>query len=249
MKLFYIVSFFYVLGLVLLIAFNMAFLFIILLTLLYIGIITYGVTNISAQFFIPAYCSAKSSKREVAITFDDGPDKNNTRALLDLLKKYNATAAFFVIGQEAEKHRELLETIHNCGHLIGNHSYSHSNLFPVLPVKKIMSEISKCNAVIESVTGEKCNWFRPPFGVINTGIAKAVKRKGLRVSGWSIRTFDTTKRRRSKILQKVERNLKNGEVILLHDSTEDILWLTEEILKLARARNLKVVSVDKLFGF
>ena len=138
--------------------------------------------------------------RAVYLTFDDGPDPIQTPKVLKVLKEYQATACFFCIGHKIKGNEALLKSMVTEGHLIGNHSYSHSGLFPLYGLSKMKKDLQTCQCELERVTSQPVTLFRPPFGVTNPTIAKAVRQLGYTSIGWSIRTLDTQQSAPDKIL-------------------------------------------------
>lgn len=215
--------------------------------LLYILVIAYGSYNIRLNFFTKAFHSGPSTVPKIALTFDDGPSPEYTPQVLDLLKSYRAKATFFCIGRHIEHNPELLSRIHNEGHIIGNHSFSHHPLFDLYSKKKVISELQKTNDLIFNITGKLVKIFRPPFGVTNPPIAGAVKKLELKVVGWTIRSYDTMNRPADRIIGKVTRHLENGSVVLLHDNRRDTPKILEGILHYAQENRLKCVDICELF--
>ena len=216
-------------------------------SILFLALIVWGVSSIKSQMFLPSFNYNHNATGKIAISFDDGPHKENTVKLLKILEEYNAKANFFLIGKNIRKHPEIAEQIYNSGHLIGNHSFNHTNNFPFLSRKKMEEEIMMTQREIEKITHEKNKYFRPPFGVTNPVISHTVKNLNLQTIGWSIRSFDTKKNiPKEKILKSVISKIKSGDIILLHDKTKNICWLTEEILKYLQKDNLTAVTIDKL---
>jgi peptidoglycan-N-acetylglucosamine deacetylase len=213
--------------------------------LLFVSVLAWASISINSQFYVKTICRSKK-KNMVAITFDDGPDPKNTIQILNLLDDYNAKATFFVIGEKAEENSGLVKLIHDSGHLIANHSYSHSYFFPMKSSKKIKEEILNTQSIIENITGEQNKYFRPPFGVTNPLIAGALKNLYLTVVGWSIRSFDTTFDKSEKIINRIKKRLKGGEILLLHDTGDNIIPILKNILEELNKMKLKVVRVDEL---
>ena len=150
-----------------------------------------GSFNIMWNYHLKAFNSANISEKKIVLTFDDGPNEEFTPEILKLLQKYNATATFFCIGKQIEKHPELVQKIISQGHLIGNHSFSHSNFFDFYDSKKVLAELQKTNELVFKITGKMMNFFRPPFGVTNPAIAKAIRQSKHQVIGWNVRSLDT----------------------------------------------------------
>ncbi len=215
--------------------------------IVYISIVAYGSYNIRLNFFAKTLCQGKPTEPKIALTFDDGPSQVHTPAILDVLRKYNAKATFFCIGHKIMANRELLQRIHQEGHTIGNHSYSHSLWFDFYSKKKVVAELQKTNDLILSETGKFPRLFRPPYGVTNPPIARAVSKTGMKTIGWSIRSYDTMKYPAEKVLKKVLPKIKNGSVILLHDDREETPKIVEGILQYASAHKLKCVDICEIF--
>jgi peptidoglycan/xylan/chitin deacetylase (PgdA/CDA1 family) len=126
----------------------------------------------------------------VALTFDDGPTEF-TPKFLDLLKENNVKATFFCIGKQIEKYPETFQRIIAEGHTIGNHTLSHCNNTGFLSTSKMVEEIEKCDEVMLKIGSLKTNLYRPPFGVTNPNIAKAIKKTHKKSIGWNVRSLDT----------------------------------------------------------
>ncbi|RLD81387.1 MAG: polysaccharide deacetylase family protein, partial [Bacteroidetes bacterium] len=133
-------------------------------------------------------------------------------------------------------------------HLVGNHSYYHQNSFGFLSTKKVMDELEKTNRIIEENTNLKIKFFRPPFGVTNPNIAKAVKNLNLHTFGWSIRSFDTIAKDPEKVYHKIISNINKGDVLLMHDTNELSVKVLEKVLKYLDQNNIKTITLDKLFN-
>jgi len=213
--------------------------------LLFLTFVVAGSSILSLNFFTKSYTYPQIPGNEVAITFDDGPDKC-TQKVLEVLKAHNVKATFFCIGEKIEKNPDLFKQIIDDGHLVGNHSYSHSNTFPVFRKSKIVAEISKTNGLIEQYSGEANDLFRPPFGVMNPTIAKAAKETEQKVIGWNLRSFDTSMSK-EKVIRKIKRKLKPGTVLLLHDDREGTAEILDTILQYAKSGNYNFVDVRQIF--
>lgn len=209
---------------------------------IYIALIAIGSYKIQLNFFLKAFHSGSSQSNAIALTFDDGPSPY-TFGVLDVLKSHNAKATFFCIGKEIENHPEILERIHAEGHTIGNHSYAHTNTFPILKVKKMKMELEKTGQLIENLTGQKSQLFRPPFGVTNPRIAKAVKSLKLDTIGWSVRSYDTVSKNEVRVAKRILQKLKPGAVILLHDNLPNAASVLDKVLIGASAQNLVCMDI------
>lgn len=134
------------------------------------------------------------------------------------------------------------------GHLIGNHSHTHSGLFPLYGLSKMKKDLQTCQCELERVTSQPVSLFRPPFGVTNPTIAKAVRQLGYTPIGWSIRTLDTQQPAPDKVLARIRKHLEPGAIILLHDRMPDSDQLVKQILDLLKEQGYTVVRPDKLLA-
>jgi len=220
----------------------------IVVAMLYLAIVTYGTISLSAQFFIPVRCKGDISSGAIAITFDDGPVPGKTDKILEILKSYKVSAAFFCVGYRIVDNPILAKRVHDSGHLLGNHSYWHKKTFDLQRSEKIEQELITTNKAIEQAIGLKPNLFRPPFGVTNPMVAKAIVRGGFETIGWSIRSFDTVSRNRETLLKRLTHSINGGDIILFHDYGDLTVAILPEFLDHVFARGLKVVRVDELLN-
>lgn len=195
----------------------------------------YASYSIKSQVYVRALCRVKTAEKVVYLTFDDGPDAEQTPQVLDVLKRNNATATFFCIGSRIAGNESLLKRMADEGHQIGIHSFSHANSFPLFGRRRMIADIRQCQQAIEQATGSTTTLFRPPFGVTNPTIGKAVKSLNLKTIGWTIRTYDTNRCSDEKIIRRISRQLRPGAIILLHDrlpqSAERLQMVIEAVKK------------------
>jgi peptidoglycan/xylan/chitin deacetylase (PgdA/CDA1 family) len=189
-----------------------------------------------------------SSKDFVSLTFDDGPHPVFTPKVLELLRQYNARATFFLIGKNAESHPEIVQDILRQGHVIGNHTYSHSNKFGFLGASKVIAELEHTDSVIEKISGFKMKMYRPAFGVTNPNIQKALAQTKHDCIGWSVRSLDTTSKNSEAILKRITSRISIGDIVLLHDTSDKTLDVLERLLLFLQVNNLKSVTVDELLN-
>lgn len=208
--------------------------------------LVYASCNIRSNIYLKVFCKKQTTEKIVAITFDDGPDRIETPKVLQVLREQQVPACFFCIGHKIEGNEQLVRQIANEGHLIGNHSFNHANAFPLYNLSRMKKELLACQFALEKVASQKIKLFRPPFGVTNPTIAKVVRILGYTPIGWNIRTFDTQKPSKEKVLRHIRNNLRPGSIILLHDRMSDSDILLKEILNLIKEREYTVVRLDKM---
>ena len=204
--------------------------------------------DIDSGVYVDCSCYGSADRRCVSLTFDDGPDEIMTPKVLDVLCKYNVKATFFIIGEKAEKHPDIVRRIVNEGHIIGAHSWSHSCYFPIQSPQTIYNELCKCEELIYDLTGKRILLFRPPFGVTNPLVAKAVEAKEFKCVGWSIRSLDTDESEdRLDVFKRVVRKLHNGGVILLHDRCDNADQLLEMLISELLNKDYDIINLDEMF--
>ena len=210
------------------------------LGLLFVGVLSWGVFDIRLGYFVPTLCHLKNKqKRQVVLTFDDGPTEL-TPLFLDLLNRYEVKAIFFCIGRQIAQYPQIVQRIKDEGHLIGNHTYSHipQNCFASTAV--MTQEIQQTDALLAQL-GIVTPYFRPPYGVTNPHIASAARRTGKRVIGWDIRSLDTVIKDETRLWSRVVSKLTQGNIILMHDTSERTLHVLEQLLKYLKANDYQVV--------
>jgi len=161
--------------------------------------------------------AAAEAAGAVVLTFDDGPDPVVTPAVLDALDARGAKATFFCIGEHAARHRALAAEIAQRGHRLENHSYSHRNGFFFHLPGTLDSEIGRCQEELVRASGRQPSFFRAPAGVRSPLLESALARNGLRLASWTRRGFDTVTRDPAAVAGRLSRNLRAGDVVLLHD--------------------------------
>jgi peptidoglycan-N-acetylglucosamine deacetylase len=205
-----------------------------------------GAAVLSLGFYVPV--RSKGDGGGIAITFDDGPVEGKTDRILDILGEHNVSAGFFCIGQNAARNIGLLERIHREGHVVGNHSFYHRATFDLQSSPMITRELADTDGVLANVVGKRPRFFRPPYGVTNPMVAKAVKRRNYTVIGWSVRSFDTMIADPEKLLRRVTRSLRPGDIVLFHDYCESTIEILPAFLEHVKKLGLKVVRVDELLN-
>jgi peptidoglycan/xylan/chitin deacetylase (PgdA/CDA1 family) len=167
----------------------------------------------------------KTSQKAVSLTFDDGPDPDKTPAVLDSLKKHNAQATFFVVGNRVEKYPQIVNIIAEQGHEVANHSYSHSySEFSSNKPEIFKEEIDKTAALIEKITSQKPVLFRPPGGYLSDNLVDLVKNEHLLVAYWTWQQDSKDWKvgtSGAAIADHIIKNIQPGQIILLHDGASN----------------------------
>lgn len=211
-----------------------------------LSILFYGSKRIQANFYMTSLCKGSGVDKEIALTFDDGPDAQVTPLILDVLKKYNVKATFFIIGSRGENNPGIIQRINKEGHLLGGHSYSHQFFFDLYPQSTIKNEMRKTEALIFSLTGKKIKIFRPPYGVTNPPLARSVKAMDYHSIGWSVKSNDTVLKDPNVIVERLKQKIGAGDIVLFHDNKTWNVESVELFLKYLKDSNYTVCPLDKL---
>jgi len=183
-------------------------------------IISFILTLICLFAIIPTQSFANPSipvkKKLVALTFDDGPCKEATGKILDILAEYNVKATFFPIGKNIAHNPELFEQIVNGGHEIGNHTYNHPEMRGET-LRNLMDEIEKTDDLIYSLAGIHTSLLRPPQGICTESVRTVAKDGNYEIILWDVDTKDWTGNSTQAIVQTVKQQVKSGDIILFHD--------------------------------
>jgi peptidoglycan/xylan/chitin deacetylase (PgdA/CDA1 family) len=217
-----------------------------LLLIAYSLIVFWGCYHVGSNFFIKIVCKAKTDKKEIAISFDDGPSENYSKEILAILKSEQVKATFFCIGNRISGNESILKQIDTEGHIIGNHSYSHHFWFDLYSFKKMQDDLKQMDTEMERVTGLKPKLFRPPYGVTNPNLAKAIKNGGYTPVGWSVRSMDTVIKDGKKLLGKINDGIKPGAVFLFHDTSKATVDILAGFIQEVKKRGYNIVPLDKM---
>ncbi|MEM1203868.1 MAG: polysaccharide deacetylase family protein [Acidobacteriota bacterium] len=156
----------------------------------------------------------------VALTFDDGPDPEVTPRVLDLLEAADLRASFFVIGRRAERHPRLVADIASRGHRIENHTHRHAPAFAFGGPRSMGEDIGRAQRLVTEITGRPPAYFRAPAGMRNPLLEPVLAGLGLHLASWTRRGFDTIDRSPQRILSRLTKGLRAGDILLLHDTVQ-----------------------------
>jgi peptidoglycan/xylan/chitin deacetylase (PgdA/CDA1 family) len=161
--------------------------------------------------------AAATQRGEVAITIDDGPEPQVTPAVLSILAAHGARATFFCIGARAEREPDLVRACSERGHAIENHSYAHQHRFSMLGPHALRSELERAQRSLTQLSGRAPTFFRAPAGLRSPLLEPALHRLGLQLASWTRRGFDTVRSDPARVLARLRRDLRAGDILLLHD--------------------------------
>ncbi len=198
------------------------------------------------------FANGPRNKKEMALTFDDGPG-NYTAQVLAVLKKYNVKATFFMEGDQVEIRSKIAKMVLDDGHEIGSHSYSHPNFYFYKKDdyrQQLEKEIDKSEKLIQGVTGTRPYMLRMPYGYVRAWVKEVAKEKGYYLINWTF-GCDWKKMSADQLVQAYTKNIGSGAIFLMHDGgkfrqpTVDALpKIIEEIQK----RGYKIVPIAEMLG-
>lgn len=213
---------------------------------LFLLILSFGILFLRFEYFYPAVY--QNTQNEVILTFDDGPDPRYTSRVLDILQQYQIKALFFLIGDKAQAHPEIVQRMISEGHQIGNHTQTHPIFFALYSRKKIGIEIDEAAKVIESFTKNKVTLFRPPIGYMNPSIASSLRKRNLRIIGWNVRSYDSFKNK-EQLLSRLIRLTKQKSIVLMHDNLAHTSEVLEEYIQRAQSNGIIFANEEQLKKF
>jgi len=185
--------------------------------------------------------------RSVALTFDDGPSPSLTPQLLDQLDQYGAKATFFVIGKQAELYPELVRAIHQRGHELACHSYSHADMTE-LNALEIERELVKTRALVREATGAVVRYFRPPGGNYDAKVRRAVMEMGYQTVLWSANVADCQGMDAEAAAQRLLRDTDDGGIVLLHNGYDETVLALPKLLAALSQRGFRMRTISQILG-
>ena len=199
--------------------------------------------------------AASVFSKEVALTFDDGPDPDVTPRVLDLLDRYQAKASFYVVGESATKFPQVIREIVLRGHTVENHSHRHSNSFAFYPSSRLHRELDAAQHAIADASGSLPRFFRAPMGFRTPFLDLVIARLGLHYTSWTRRGFDSLAKHPAPVLKRLVTNLGAGDILLLHDGSmlrkrrerPVVLDVLPKLLKTISDRGLKSITLRHAF--
>ncbi len=184
-----------------------------------------------------------NNKKSVAFTFDDSPNLGKTNKILEYLNDNLAHATFFVVGEKALRHEDLVLSIKNMGNEVASHSYNHQNMGKMTE-EEFINDYNLMNDIYKRLFQEDLQYLRPPYGIIKNSYLNLIPVSYIL---WSVDTNDWRYRNSEYLINYVLDNIKDGDIILFHDSYDSTVAAIEKLLPLLYSKGYQVMSVSELF--
>ena len=182
------------------------------------------------------------TKKLIAFTFDDGPEKENTERILAALDKYNFRATFFMLGQNAKKYPDTVEKVYKSGNEVAGHSWNHPDLRR-LSKAKIKEQYDSMNNALYAACKSKAALFRPPYGAVNKNVEQIIDKPLIL---WSVDTLDWKTKNTNATIKIILKNAKDGDIILMHDIHKATVAAVEKVLPKLKKEGFEVCTVSEL---
>ena len=220
------------------------FLFLLLTTDLFLSalFLKNGHTDTEKIFSLPVISKTAGTPKYIALTFDDGPSRKYTPILLDGLKERGVHATFFLMGKNIEGEEDIVKRMNEEGHLIGNHSYEHIQLTKA-GAKAVCEAVEHTQEQIEAITGKRPEYIRPPYGDWNEELEEEI---GMTPVLWSLDSLDWKLTDTGKIIHQVLKDVKDGDIILLHDIFPSSVEAALELIDILQKEGYVFVTADEL---
>jgi len=168
------------------------------------------------QWYGRTFTGLKPGTRQLALTYDDGPNDPHTLRLLEVLAKHNVKATFFLIGCYVKQRPDIAREVVRAGHVVGNHTFSHPNLI-FASVRQTRRQLLDCGQALTDAVGEHSRLFRPPFGGRRPSTLRIARTLGLEPVMWRVTGWDWKGKPAEYVERRVRQQVRGGDVILLHD--------------------------------
>jgi peptidoglycan-N-acetylglucosamine deacetylase len=207
----------------------------------------------TGQWYGRTFSGGIRGSKQIALTYDDGPNDPHTLKLLEVLARNNVRATFFMVGRYVQQRPDIARAVAQAGHVIGNHTFTH----PLLIFKseaQMRTELDDCRKALEDAIGKHSNLFRPPFGGRRPATLRVARKLGLQTIMWNVTGYDWNAPPAAKIEKKVASQMRGGDVILLHDGGHramgadraQTVMATENLIRRYKGEGYEFVTVPEV---
>lgn len=198
----------------------------------------------AAKKQLPIY-SVQTEEKKISLTINCAWNAEDVDKILETLDKHQVKVTFFMVGDWIEKNEEAARKIHQAGHELANHSYNHPHVNN-LSYDKNVEQINKCSDLIKTITGKPSTLYRGPYGEYNDTVIQAAKDNNHYTIQWSIDSLDYKALTGEQMWERIEPNLENGSIILMHNGTENTANSLDMIITKIQNKGYKIVPVTEL---
>jgi peptidoglycan/xylan/chitin deacetylase (PgdA/CDA1 family) len=192
----------------------------------------------TGQWFGRTFFRGKPGSKQIALTYDDGPNDIHTLRLLEVLARHDVHATFFMIGRYVRQRPDVARALASAGHVIGNHTMTHPFL-TLASATETRNELLECRAALTDAVGEHSNLFRPPFGARRPATLRIARELGMEPVMWNVTGYDWNAPPAAEIERKASSRVRGGDVILLHDGGHRAMGAD---------RSQTIIATDNLIG-
>ena len=192
----------------------------------------------AGQWYGRTFAGLKPGTRQLALTYDDGPNDPHTLRILEVLAQHNVKATFFLIGRYVKQRPDIVRELVRAGQVVGNHTFSHPNLI-FASARQTKTELQDCDQALADAVGEHSRLFRPPFGGRRPSTLKVARALGLEPVMWNVTGWDWKGKPAEFVERKVRQQIRGGDVILLHDGDHEAFGAD---------RSQTVIATDRLIA-
>jgi peptidoglycan-N-acetylglucosamine deacetylase len=207
----------------------------------------------TGQWYGHTFTGLERASKQLALTYDDGPNDPHTFRLMEVLAKHDVRATFFLIGRYVKQRPDIVRELVRNGHIVGNHTFSHPNLI-YAPSRQMRNELQQCEQALTDAVGEHGRLFRPPFGGRRPGTLRIARSLGLAPVMWNVTGWDWRGNPAEYIERKITRQVRGGDVILLHDGSHttfgadraQTVLATDHLIARYKSEDLQFVTVPQM---
>ncbi len=219
--------------------------FVLIIVLIFWTVNSPAIVGVSAsKRELPVYCVQRDDK-VVALSFDAAWGNEDTQLLIDILNKYNINTTFFVVGEWVDRYPESVQSLHENGNEIMNHSSDHAH-FSSLTTEQIVDDLKRCNEKIEAITGLSPSLFRCPYGEYDDHVINAVNSIGMTAVQWDVDSLDWKGLSAQEIQRRVLDKVQPGSIVLFHNAAENTPEALPGIIESLIADGYTIVPISKI---
>lgn len=220
-----------------------------------LGAVGYQSMAPTGQWYGRTFTRLERGSRKMALTFDDGPNDPYTLRLLEVLARHSVPATFFLIGRYVQQQPGIAREVVKAGHVVGNHTFTHPLLVFQSPAK-VRAELTNCERALADAIGKHANLFRPPFGGRRPAVLRIARELGLEPVMWNVTGYDWNAKSAQEIERKVARQVRGGDVVLLHDGGHKAfgadrsftITATDRMIKRYKSEGYEFVTIPEMMG-